>query len=170
MKVTQPCPTLCDSIDYTVHGILQARILEWVAFRFSRKSFQPRDQNQVSHIAGGFFTSWAMRETLYAEYVLWNAGLDEAQAGIKTAGRNINDLRYAGDTTLMAESKEEPKSLLIKMKGQWKSWLKTQHSKNEDHSIWSHHFMANRWGKNETVTDFLSWAPKSMQMLNAAWN
>ena len=46
------------------------------------------------------------------------AGVDEAQAGIKIAGRNINDLRYAGDTTLMAESKEEPKSLLIKMKGQ----------------------------------------------------
>ena len=54
----------------------------------------------------------------YAEYIMRNAGLNEAQAGIKTAGRNINDLRYAGDTTLMAESKEEPKSLLIKMKGQ----------------------------------------------------
>ena len=56
------CPTLCDPLDYTVHGILQARILEWVAVPFSRRSSQPRDQTQVSHIAGGFFTSWATRE------------------------------------------------------------------------------------------------------------
>ena len=74
-----------------------------------------------------------------------NAGLDEAQAGIKIARRNINNLRYANDTTLMAESKEELKSLLMKVR-EWKSWLKTQHSKNEDHGIWPHHFMANRWG------------------------
>ena len=52
----------------------------------------------------------------YAEYIMWNAGLDEAQAGIKTARRNINNLRYADDTTLMAESKEEPKSLVMKVK------------------------------------------------------
>ena len=56
VKVTQSCPTLCDPMDYTVHGILQARILEWVAVPFSRGSSQPRDQTQVSHIAGGFFT------------------------------------------------------------------------------------------------------------------
>ena len=55
---------LCDPLDYTVHGILQARILEWVAFPFSRGSSQPRDWTQVSHIAGGFFTSWATREAL----------------------------------------------------------------------------------------------------------
>ena len=53
---------------------------------------------------------------LYAEYIIRNAGLDEAQAGIKIAGRNINNLRYADDTTLMAESKEEPKGLLMKVK------------------------------------------------------
>ena len=57
-----------------------------------------------------------------------NTGLEEAQAGIKIAGRNINNLRYAGDTTLMTESEEELKSLL--MKGEWKSWLKAQHSEN----------------------------------------
>ena len=79
-------------------------------------------------------------------------GLDEAQAGIKIAGRNVNNLRYADDTTLMAESKEL-KSLLMKVRV--KSWLKIQHSENEDHGIWSHHFMANRWGNNETVTDFI---------------
>ena len=60
-----------------------------------------------------------------------NAGLEEEQAGIKIAGRNLNNLSYAYDTTLMAESEEELKSLLMKVKeGEWKSWLKTQHSEN----------------------------------------
>ena len=80
-EVAQSCPTLCDPVDCSppgsfVHGILQARILGWVAI----------------------------------------SGLDEAQAGIKIAGRNINNLRYADDTTLMAESEEELKSLLMKVK------------------------------------------------------
>ena len=66
---------------------------------------------------------------LYAEYIMWNSGLDEAQAGIKIAGRNINYLKTAEDTTLMAES-EELKSLLMKVKWEWKSWHKTQHSEN----------------------------------------
>ena len=57
MQVAQSCLTLCDPMDYTAHGILQARILEWVVFPFSRGSSQPRDQTQVSRIAGGFFTS-----------------------------------------------------------------------------------------------------------------
>ena len=57
VKVAQSCPTLCSPMDYTVHGILQARILEWVAFSFSRRSSQLRDQTQVSHIAGAFSTS-----------------------------------------------------------------------------------------------------------------
>ena len=61
-KVVQSCPTLHDPVDYTVHGILQATILEWVAFPFSRGFSQPRDWTQVSRIAGGFFTSWAIRE------------------------------------------------------------------------------------------------------------
>ena len=78
-----------------------------------------------------------------------NARLDEAQDGIKIARRNINNLRYADDTTLMAES-EELKSFLMKVKEESeKSWLKTQHSKNKDHGIWSHHFMAKRWGNND---------------------
>ena len=59
VKVSQLCSTLCDPMDYKVHGILQARILEWVAFPFSRVSSQPRKWTQVSHIAGRFFTSWA---------------------------------------------------------------------------------------------------------------
>ena len=136
---------------------------------------------------------------LYADYIRWNDKLDEAQAGIKIAGRNINKLRYADDTTLMAESEEELKRLLMKVKeesekdclklniqGRWEGgsrwgthvnlWLihvnvwqkplqyckiislqlikvkktktKTQHSENQDHGIWSHQFMANRWRNN----------------------
>ena len=78
-----------------------------------------------------------------------NAGLEETQAGIKIARRNINNLRYADATTLMAESEEELKSLLMKVKVEsGKSWLKAQHSENEDHGIWSHHFMGNRWGNS----------------------
>ena len=73
-----------------------------------------------------------------------NAGLEKAQAGIKIAGRNINNLRYADDTTLMAESEEELKSLLMKVKRRVKKLLKAQHSENEDHGVWSHHFMGNR--------------------------
>ena len=65
VKVAQSCPTFSDPMDYTVHGILQARILKWVAFSFSRGSSQPRDQTQVSCIVGGFFTSWATREALF---------------------------------------------------------------------------------------------------------
>ena len=76
-----------------------------------------------------------------------NAGLEEAQAGIKIAGRNINNLRYADDTTLMAESEGELKSLLMKVKEESeKVGLKFNIQKNEDHGIQSHHFMTNRWG------------------------
>ena len=62
VKVTQSCLTLCDPMDYIVHGILQARILEWVAFPFSRGTSQPHNQTRASCIAGGFFTNWAIRE------------------------------------------------------------------------------------------------------------
>ena len=81
---------------------------------------------------------------LYAKYIIQNAGLDEVQAGIKIAERNNNNLRYADDTNLMAESEEELKSLLIKVKEESEIWLKAQHSENEDHGIQSHHFMGNR--------------------------
>ena len=62
MKFAQSCLTICDPTDYTAHGILQDRILKWVAFPFSRGSSQPKHQTQVSHIASGFFTSGATRE------------------------------------------------------------------------------------------------------------
>ena len=92
-----------------------------------------------------------------------NAGLEGAHAGIKVAGRNINNLRYADDTTLMAESKEL-KSLLIKVKEESeKVGLRLNIQ-----GIQSHHFMANNGETVETVTDFIFGAPKSLQMVTAA--
>ena len=73
-----------------------------------------------------------------------NAGLEEAQAGIRIARRNINNLRYGDDTTLMAESEEELISLLMNVKEESEKADKAQHSENEDHGIQSHHFMINR--------------------------
>ena len=84
----------------------------------------------------------------YAKNIMQNTGLDEAQVGIKTARRNINNLRYADDTTITAESKEELKSLLKKVKEHSEKAGLKQHSKNEDHGIWSHYFMTNRRGNN----------------------
>ena len=94
-----------------------------------------------------------------------NAGLDEARSGIKIAGRNINNLRYADDTTVMAESEEELKRLSIKVKeDSEKDGLKFK----IHHGIWSHHFMANRWGNSgNSDTLYLLWAPKSLQMVTA---
>ena len=85
-----------------------------------------------------------------------NAGLEEAQASIKIAGRNINDLRYADDTTLMAESEEELKILLMKVKeDRAKAGLKNSTFKNQRYGIQFCHFMANRWG-NDVNSDRLS--------------
>ena len=80
----------------------------------------------------------------YAEYIMRNDRLDETQAGIKIAGRNINNLRYADDT----KAKRNWGASWWKWKMRVKMLVLTQHSKNEDHGIWSHHFMANRWGNN----------------------
>ena len=86
---------------------------------------------------------------LYAEYIMLNAGLIEAQAEIKIAGKNISNPRYAVDTTFMAEREDELKILLMSVKEESeKNWLKTQHSKNEDNGIQSHHSMVNKGGNN----------------------
>ena len=106
---------------------------------------------------------------LYAEYIMRNTGMEEAQAGIKIAGRNINNLRYADDTTLMVESKKELKSLLMKVKeGSEKVGLKLNIQKTT--------IMASSpitsWEIDgeimETVRDFIFWASKSLQMVTAA--
>ena len=115
--VTQSRLTLCDPMDCnppgtSVHGILLAIILEWVAISFSRVIVPTQGSNPgLLHC----------RQVLYhlslkGEYIKRNAWLDEAQTGLKIAGRNTNNLRYADVTTLMAESKEELKSLLMKVK------------------------------------------------------
>ena len=96
--------------------------------------------------------------------------LDEVQAGIKSARRNINNLRYADDTTLMAESEEELKSLLMTVKEESEKVslkLNIQKTKIMD-GIWSHHFMANRWGNNGNSETLSFWAPKSLQMVTTA--
>ena len=90
---------------------------------------------------------------VYAEYIMRNAGLDETQAGIKITGRSINNLRYADDITLMAESEAELNSILMRVKEESeKAGLKLNIQKTK---IWSYHFMANRGGKVETVTGFI---------------
>ncbi|XP_059742061.1 overexpressed in colon carcinoma 1 protein homolog isoform X2 [Bos taurus] len=96
-------------------------------------------------------------EHYYAEYIISNAGLDEAHAGIKIAERNINNLRYADDTILRAESEEELKSLLMKVKEEREKAGLKQRSKNNDHGIQSHHFMANRWGNNGNSDRLYFW-------------
>ena len=105
----------------------------------------------------------------YAKYIMRNSGLEEAQAGIKMTERNINDLRYADDTILMAESEEELKGLLMKVKEESeKAGLKLNIQKMK--------IMASdpitSWQVDgepmETLTDFISWAPKSLQMVTAA--
>ena len=87
-----------------------------------------------------------------------NAGLEEAQAGIKIAGRDINNLRYADDTTLMAESEEELKSLLMKVKEESeKVGLQFNIQKTKIMAFWSHHFMANRWGNSGNSVRLYFW-------------
>ena len=93
-----------------------------------------------------------------------NAGLEEAQAGIKIVGRNINNLRYADDTTLMAESEKELKSLLMKVKAESEKvdlqLLKTKIMASSPITSWQI--------DGETVVDFIFWVPKSLQMVTAA--
>ena len=103
---------------------------------------------------------------LYAEYIIRNAGLDEAQAGTKNVGRNINNLRYADDTTLKAESEEELKSLLMKVKVESeKVGLKLNIQKTK---IMASGPITSWQIDGETVSDFILGAPKSLQMVTAA--
>ena len=100
VKAAQSCPALCDPINYTIRGILQARILEWVAFPFSRGSSQPRDWTQVSCIAGRFFPSWATRETQENTAVgslsllQWIFPTQESTQGLLHCRQILYQLRY----------------------------------------------------------------------------
>ena len=106
---------------------------------------------------------------LNAEYMMQNTGLDTSQAEIKLAGRNINNLRYTDDTTLMEESKEELKSLLMKEKEESeKAGLKLNIQKTEIMACGPIISWQIDWEKMETVTDFISWAPESLWTVTAA--
>ena len=106
---------------------------------------------------------------LYAEYITRNATLDEAQPGIKIAGRNINNLRYADDTTLMAESEEELKSLLMKVQEEReKVGLKLNIQKTKIVTPGPITSWQIEWETVDTVADFILGAPKSLQMMIAA--
>ena len=106
---------------------------------------------------------------LYAEYIMRNAGLEETQAGIKIAGRNINNLRYADDTALMAESEEELKSLLMKVKEETeKSGLKLNIQKTKIMASGPITLWELDGETVETVSDLFFGAPKSLQMVTAA--
>ena len=100
---------------------------------------------------------------------MWNARLGEAQAGVKIAGRNTSNLRYANDTTLMAESEEELKSLLMKVKEESERvGLKLDIQKTKIMGIPSHHFMANGWGNNGNSDRlYFGGIPKLLQMVTA---
>ena len=101
VKVTQLCPTLCNPMDYTVHGILQARILEWVAFPLCRGSPQPRDRTQVSGIAAGFFASWATGKPKNTEVgslslLQWLFPTQKLNWGLLHCRRILYQLSYQG--------------------------------------------------------------------------
>ena len=100
-----------EAVDRTIHGTIH-----W--FQIGKGVCQ-----------GWILSPWLFN--LYSEYIMQNARLDEAQAGIKIARKNINNLRYVYDNTLMAESKEELETLDEGERGEWKSWLKTQHSETK---------------------------------------
>ena len=144
-EVVQSCPTLCNPMDCRlpgsfIHGIFQARVLEWGANKILKEMGIPdhltcllrnlyADQEATVRTGHGV-TDWFQIGrgvcqgyilspclfNLYAKYIMRNVGLEEAQAGIKIVGRSINNLRYVDNTTLKAESEEEPKSLLMKTK------------------------------------------------------
>ena len=123
-------------------------------------------------VGKGVQQGWILSLSLfnvYAEYILRNAGLDEAQAGMKTARRNINNLRYADYTTLMAESKEELKSLFMKVKEEsGKAGLKLSIQKTKIMASGPITSWQIDGEKMETVQILFSWAPKSLQMVTVA--
>ena len=129
---------------------------------------RPRERTQVSHIVDRCFPSEPPGKPLVGKYIMWNARLDEAQAGVKIAGRNSNNLRYADDTTLMAES-EELKSLLMNVKEESeKDGLKLNIQKTKimtSGPIIHSKQMGKQWKQWQTL--FFQ-APKSMQMVIAA--
>ena len=115
--IAQSCLTLCDPMDYAVYGILQARILEWVAFPFSRGSSQPRDWTQVSWIAGGFFTSWAQGKPKNTRVgslspLQWTFQTQDLNWGLLHCRQILYQLSYQGSLTC-----KNVKIIIVKMMG-----------------------------------------------------
>ena len=102
-----------------------------------KQHLEPDMEQQTGSKLGKEYVKAVYRH-LYAEYIMQNAGLDEAQAGIKIAGRNISNIRYAHDTTFMAESEELKRFLMMVKKESEKAGLKPKIQKNKDHGIWFH--------------------------------
>ena len=120
MKVAQSCPTLWDPKDYTVHGILQARILERVAVPFFRGSSQPRDGTQISCISGRLLTSWAARE----ECVCINAGWGVTGGQVQTAEKLFENFGYSWEQREKARigRGDGLKRCLFSLRGAWPWW------------------------------------------------
>ena len=133
-KTTQSCPTLCNSMDYRVHGILQVRIQEWVAIPFSRGSSQPRDRTQISHIAGEFFTSWAIREA--QEHRVGILSLfqqifptHKSNRGLLHCRQILYQLSYQGSQSsllLITSSEEKHRDRSVMNAVNWSIWKETQ--------------------------------------------
>ena len=122
----------------------------------------------VERVTQGYILS-SYLFNLHAEYIMWNSGLDEAQPGINITQGNINNIRYVDDITLMAESKEELKSLLMKVKEESeKVHLKLNIQKTKILASGLITFMADRWRNNGNCDRLFSWAPKSLQMMTTA--
>ena len=125
-------------------------------------------KQEKQYVKQGFILSLCLFN-LYVEYIMWNAGLDEAQAGIKIARRNINKLRYTDDTTLMSESKGELKRLLMKVKEESeKVGLKLNIQKTKIIGIRSLNFMANRWGNSDRL--YFRWLQNHWRWWLQPWN
>ena len=130
--------TLCDPMDYTVHGILQARILEWVAFPFSRGSSQPRDRTGVYCIADGFFTNWAVREALRGQSKVQNQDIRDQGEGVEDSQvwcwLRTNQIKSRG-----VDQMNDQKTEIDKETKSWTNWFwKGWHWKAEMGLFWEH--------------------------------
>ena len=139
VKVAQSCPTLCNPMGYTVHGILHARMLEWVAVPFSRGSSQHRDRTQTSCTAGRFFTSWATREApIFQRTVafLWKCMGLRVEGSEDSGATEIDDCERQHDRETIDELKFKPHISQLR----WKLW---------DSSVyWTKSDVPSRWGED----------------------
>ena len=136
VKVAQSCPTICIPMDYTVHGILQARILEWAAFPFSRGSSRPRDRTQVSHIAGRFFTSWASRE---AQNFSYKHKTEPSLVSFPTQSVGVSESPFVA--SLLTQHPFCPHSRKKRSEG--------------DALAWAHAALSSAWGRASTLLTLL---------------